>query len=215
VVEGLEQIVGREMVTAREVARSLLPPIPDAGATPTSKYEREKAERRARRLARFERLQALLKEESLDAEPSLSGRKMTRKEQMAAAGISETTLYRWQRLTSFPERKPLPRRDRLIDPFIPYLQRRWQEGCHNGAQLGRELTQQGAGLHRHVHSGERLPARLAPGAAPTPRAGAATDALATATDVVAGTVSTASTSSTAGCLWKSPRSAAACLRRTD
>jgi len=134
VVEALEIIVGREMPTAREVARSLLPPIPDTGSAPMSKYEQEKAERRARRLARFERLRELL---DPDSPP------MTRKEQVAAAGISETTLYRWRRLTTFPERKPLPRRDRLIDPFIPYLQRRWEEGCHNGAQLFRELTQQG------------------------------------------------------------------------
>jgi transposase len=134
VVEALEVIVGREMPTAREVARSLLPPLPDTGAAPMSKYEQQKTERRARRLARFERLRELL---DSDSPP------MQRKEQGAAAGISETTLYRWRRLTTFPERKPLPRRDRLIDPFVPYLQRRWNEGCHNGAQLFRELTQQG------------------------------------------------------------------------
>jgi transposase len=134
VVEALEIVVGREMATVREVARSLLPPLPDTSGAPPSKYEREKAERRARRLARFERLRELL-------DPSCPP--LTRKEQAAAAGISETTFYRWRHLRAFPERKPLPRRDRLIEPFVPYLQRRWQEGCHNGAQLWRELTQQG------------------------------------------------------------------------
>ena len=30
--------------------------------------------------------------------------------------------------------------DFTFDRFMPYLQRRWEEGCKNGAQLFRELT---------------------------------------------------------------------------
>lgn len=32
---------------------------------------------------------------------------------------------------------------RLLDPFKPYILKRWNEGCHNAAQLFREIDQQG------------------------------------------------------------------------
>ena len=37
-----------------------------------------------------------------------------------------------------------PRRSRrLLDPYKPYLLKRWNEGCHNAAQLAREIQTQG------------------------------------------------------------------------
>ncbi len=44
---------------------------------------------------------------------------------------------------TFPERKERVPRPCLLDAYRPYLNRRWQDGCHNGAQLFREVREQG------------------------------------------------------------------------
>lgn len=45
-------------------------------------------------------------------------------------------------------RSPIPKRNRrqrsrTVDPYIPYLLRRWNEGCHNGSTLFIEIQKQG------------------------------------------------------------------------
>jgi transposase len=61
-------------------------------------------------------------------------------------GLHPKTVRRYLH-TSLPL-PPLRRtRHRLLDPYLPYLLRRWNEGCHNGAQLLRELQAQGFGGH--------------------------------------------------------------------
>jgi hypothetical protein len=29
----------------------------------------------------------------------------------------------------------------MLDPYVPYLLRRWNEGCHNGKKLYREMRE--------------------------------------------------------------------------
>lgn len=58
-------------------------------------------------------------------------------------GIGERTVYRWLRNGAFPEARPRRRRPSLIDPYIRYVLSRWQEGCHNGSQIYRELKTKG------------------------------------------------------------------------
>jgi transposase len=58
-------------------------------------------------------------------------------------GVSRRTVYRYRDLGEPPE-PPRPRRSRrLLTPYEPYLLRRWQEGCHNGMRLYREIREQG------------------------------------------------------------------------
>ena len=59
------------------------------------------------------------------------------------AGIGERTVHRWLAHDSFPETRRRRRRPSLIDPYERYVISRWQEGCHTGSQLYRELTAQG------------------------------------------------------------------------
>jgi transposase len=60
-------------------------------------------------------------------------------------GVSRKTVYQDLGLAEPPERKrPLRnRRDRVLAPYEPYLVKRWEEGCHNGMQLWREIREQG------------------------------------------------------------------------
>jgi len=57
-------------------------------------------------------------------------------------GINRETVGRYIRAGRFPERAPRKYASKT-DPFTNYLHRRWKEGCHNAAQLARELKAQG------------------------------------------------------------------------
>ncbi len=60
-------------------------------------------------------------------------------------GTSRRTVYRYRHLPEPPEpkRPHRPRRQRVLAPYEPYVLRRWQEGCHNGMGLYREIRAQG------------------------------------------------------------------------
>jgi transposase len=58
-------------------------------------------------------------------------------------GISARTVYRYKDLTEPPPRPAYKRKASVLDPYVPYLVRRWNEGCHNGKQLYREIREQG------------------------------------------------------------------------
>lgn len=57
--------------------------------------------------------------------------------------ISRRTVERFLRATSFPDRRPRSTSATQLDPYEAYLRTRWEEGCHNAAQLWRELQEQG------------------------------------------------------------------------
>lgn len=48
----------------------------------------------------------------------------------------------WLAAGTFPERKPREQASR-VDPYLPYILQRWEDGCHNIARLFRELVEQG------------------------------------------------------------------------
>ena len=50
-------------------------------------------------------------------------------------GVSRETVYRYLRMEQPPERKRPKSRPKLLDPYKPYLLRRWEEGCHNKMRL--------------------------------------------------------------------------------
>ena len=58
-------------------------------------------------------------------------------------GISARTVYRYKDLTEPPPRPAHKRRASVLDPYVPYLVRRWNEGCHNGKRLYREIRERG------------------------------------------------------------------------
>jgi transposase len=82
--------------------------------------------RRARRFARYQEVQALHAQ-------GVSKRHIAKQLQM-----SRTTVIRYLRTTGFPERAQ-SRRVSVLDPYVAYLEKRWDAGCHNGVQLWREI----------------------------------------------------------------------------
>jgi len=58
-------------------------------------------------------------------------------------GISARTVYRYKDLTEPPPRPAYKRKASVLDPYVPYLVKRWNEGCHNGKKLYREIRERG------------------------------------------------------------------------
>jgi transposase len=57
-------------------------------------------------------------------------------------GMGASTVQSWLAGGTFPERKPREQGSHL-DRYLPYLFRRWEDGCHTIACLFRELMEQG------------------------------------------------------------------------
>jgi transposase len=57
-------------------------------------------------------------------------------------GVAHSTVSRWLSGGTFPEQQPRPRKMEL-DAHLSFLRQRWEEGCHNVAELHRELVARG------------------------------------------------------------------------
>jgi hypothetical protein len=60
-------------------------------------------------------------------------------------GMSRARVSTLIQAETFPEQAPRPRKGRegKLDPFVPYVLKRWQEGEYSGTQLYREIQEQG------------------------------------------------------------------------
>jgi transposase len=94
------------------------------------KQSHQSREHRLRRYAKVQRLKLR----------GLSIRSIARSLKM-----SRMTVYRYLGSEGFPERAPAKKRSSKLDSYLPYLHRRWAEGCHNAGQLWREISAQGYG----------------------------------------------------------------------
>jgi transposase len=94
---------------------------------------------RAKRLARYQEIQ----------QRKHSGQNI--RQIALALKLTRITVRLYYYTEEFPERnvrRPLPS---ILDPFLPYLERRLQEGCENASQLWREIQEKGyAGTRRQV-----------------------------------------------------------------
>jgi transposase len=114
--------------------------------------------RRDNRYARYEAVRALQQQ-------GFSLREISRRLQ-----IARQTVRRFVRAESFPERSKPRKKASLLDPYKPYLLKRWQEGCWNGTQLYAEIKAGGytgsAPLLRRFITELRKKQHAAGGAAP-------------------------------------------------
>ena len=157
--EVMKRYLTRQHVSLREAARLLGPadaPRRTSKRTPVDEQRRQ--QRRAARKARYEHVVALHQE-------GLSVHQIA-----AEVRLAHATIHRYIRAACFPERMP-PLRPRQIDPYIPYLQDRWNAGEHNPRTLWREIHAQGypanIGQVRRLVKAWRTPAPM-PGVAGQP-----------------------------------------------
>jgi transposase len=143
--EALQEAIDRHSAlvedVTKEVTANSLPATPDAAApavtpspAPLSRAEQQRQERRQRRLTRYQRVREL-------RQAGMSLRQIGRTLQ-----ISRDAVERFARCEQFPERATPsrgPGNTLFIDPYLPFLRQRWQEGCDNVPQLFQELKAKG------------------------------------------------------------------------
>jgi transposase len=81
--------------------------------------------------------------------------------------ISRTTTYKLLASDLFPERASNKISPSILDPFIIYLRKRFNEGCENSSQLHREIREQGymgtcKQVTRWVHHHRKEPSKNTP-----------------------------------------------------
>ena len=166
--ETLDQVFNAH-VTALEafnLARSQTP-IPQSDGTLAApvplplnpKHSLVKAQqRRAHRLALYEQVWALHRQ-------GYKGYDIARQ-----LGIGKSTVFRYLRSASFPERKGRSDRGRsVLDPYKSYLLNRWNDGCREALTLFEEIKSQGYPGSYVTVARYALRLRLAQGLAPRQR----------------------------------------------
>ena len=58
-------------------------------------------------------------------------------------GVSRSTVYRYREREKPPEPTRFRHKRRVLDPYVPYVLKRWGEGCRNSRKLYREIRQRG------------------------------------------------------------------------
>jgi transposase len=124
--EAARTVVAASSSAVQADAPGVVPPDP----RPRNRAEQVRHERRERRLARYYEVVALHEQGASQAAISRQ------------LGLGRHTVRRWLRAGQFPE-WTVPPRPSELRPFLPYLEKRWAEGCRNAARLWRELRQQG------------------------------------------------------------------------
>jgi len=125
----VQRVLDRKHAVLRQVAKSITaaPVVVDnetacassESATPLTLPEQAKQQSRARRLARYNDVVMLWQQ-------GVSLRAVARE-----LHLSRTTVKRYVRAESFPEKAGHAPRRSIVDPFGEYLATRWNEGCHN------------------------------------------------------------------------------------
>lgn len=131
-MEAVEKEVAGRMTAIRKLLLPTAPSEKDDGPVPLSRRrERIRDESRARRFERWQQVQ------------EFRGQDYAKKEIARMTGIDVRTVRTYLKSPTFPERRLRVSPKGPLDPYKPYLQERWKEGCHNALQLWREVKQQG------------------------------------------------------------------------
>jgi transposase len=139
--EALMRMLDRHPRQLADAARAAAPPQQPPAWQPTTTWESDAIPKlthaqqmreasRARRLQRYQRVMELHRQQ-------IPHREIARQLRMHRG-----TVRRFVQAGCFPERAGREYAS-ATDPFVDYLRARWQEGCHNAAQLTQELRAQG------------------------------------------------------------------------
>ncbi len=134
--EAVEGVLARHLAAhrSRVAQESRATPLPTEHAIHPPKLKPKQAAiaqaKREQRLARYQQV-VTLRQQGFS--------QTTIAEQV---GVGHATVSRWLAYGTFPEQQPRPRKMEL-DAHLSYLRQRWEAGCHNIAQLYRELVARG------------------------------------------------------------------------
>ena len=129
----------RARVALESRATSLSPAQVKGPPKKNPKHAQESQAKREERLAQYQQVVALRKQGF--SQTAIA----------AQVGVAHATVSRWLSNGTFPEHKSPQRRTRL-DPHLKAVTERWEAGCHNIAQLHRELVAAGHTLtYRNVY----------------------------------------------------------------
>jgi len=144
VTDSLERFLTRNQARLRQAAQVADPRdetgaeaaeaaegTPPVAAHPPTYKEQEEQERRAHRVARYEEVLALRAQGD-------SLRAIARR-----TGLNTRTVQRYVEADGCPVSQPRARRHTQLARFIPYLQERWDAGCHNAKRLWQDLRAHG------------------------------------------------------------------------
>ena len=134
------------------------PPVPAVSAPPDPVPSPSQASR-DRRHARYEQIRQLYAD-------GWSQRAIA-----IQVGVSRDTVQRFVQAPVFPERRARRRRRSMLDPYTGYLVQRWNEGCHTGTLLYREIRAQGYAGKQGMVSRYVCELRKVSGIAPRKHAG--------------------------------------------
>lgn len=137
----LREMVGDVLVRLRRELEQLPPDSPTSSSPtsppPLSIYERDlrrgtkdqlaQQQSRARRYARYAQVRALHAQGHNILQIARTMR------------ISRQTVRHYLASDTFPEYSRHPRQPSLLDPYVAYLQQRWDEGCHHNQRLYEEI----------------------------------------------------------------------------
>jgi transposase len=132
--DALLQVLDRHRGAFGRVANGVAHEAKDVGLSPeirpATKAEEQRRKRQADRDTRFNTVTDL-------ARAGLGVRAIVRE-----TGLARNTVRRWMRSGAAPNWRK-GERDRITDPFLPYLQQRLSEGMGNATQLWREIRHRG------------------------------------------------------------------------
>lgn len=144
--EAVERVLAQQSADLRQAAREvspryqtekmlreegLLQALPPPAKRCVPKPEALKAERRARRLARYEEVRRLFQD-------GLSKSAIARR-----LGMQRETVRFFLRAETFPERVIPAGRPSSVTPYADYLRERWRAGCTSAKKLCQELRARG------------------------------------------------------------------------
>ncbi len=144
-VEAFEEVLEREQPKLREAgvtkqaeaAGACELTLPSEATEPASAPRRSRREEEQSAFSR-ERRRAIYDEVMRLHAEGVGNRDLARQ-----LGLSRTTVKKYVEADGFPERQVRHTAPGQIAAFVPYLERRWEEGCHQAKQLWRELQAQG------------------------------------------------------------------------
>ena len=119
-----------QAVAQERAATAAAEPAPPAAPRPPNAAVRASEASLSRRQARYEEA------------ARLHGQGVSIRRIAALLGAERKTVRGWLRHGAAPSWRK-PKRGSALDPFVPLLERRWAEGCHNAARLWREAAAAG------------------------------------------------------------------------